>query len=183
MAGRQVAENDSPWLKNMLATFYDETDHFKDHRLLLDVAHKIQLRQKLAPQTMITYLACLKKFINNGSGLLAAVGIEKASFSSAAASESRQKATDRLKRVSSHGMVVKKHGQVIEILQQNLEKEFLLLKEEKALNFFFMQCRLNCRSQPILLLTWTALVEIKQKGIILTNRHKTGQYYDVAIRV
>ena len=28
-----------------------------------------------------------------------------------------------------------------------------------------------------------ALVEIKQKGIILTNRHKTSQYYDVAIRV
>ena len=34
MAGRQVAENDSPWLKNMLATFYGETDHFKDPRLL-----------------------------------------------------------------------------------------------------------------------------------------------------
>ena len=191
MAGRQVAENDSLWLKNMLATFYGETDHFKDPRLLLDVAHKIQLRQKLAPQTMITYLACLKKFINylvmrdgiNGSGILAAVGIAKASFSSAAASESRQKATDRFKRVPSHGMVVKRHGQVIEILQQNLEEELLLLKEEKALNFFLMQCRLNCRSQPILLLTWTALVEIKQKGIILTNRHKTGQYYDVAIRV
>ena len=129
---------------------------------------------------MITYLACLKKFINylvmrdniNGSGILAAVGIAKASFSSAAASESRQKAT-----------VVKRHGQVIKLLQQNLEDEFLLLKEEKALNFFLMQCRLNCRSQRILLLTWTALAEIKQEGIILTNRHKTGQYYDVAIRV
>ena len=172
MAGRQVAENDNPWLKHLLATFYGETDHFKDPRLLLDVAHKIQLRQKLAPQTMITYLACLKKFINylvmldgiNGSGILATVGIAKASFSSAAASESRQKATDRFKRVPSHGMVVKRHGQVIGILHQNLEEEFLLLKEEKSLNFFLMQCRLKCRSQPILLLTWTALVEIKQKG-------------------
>ena len=129
MAGRQVAENDSPWLKDMLATFYGETDHFKDPRLLLDVAHKIQLRQKLAQQTMITYLAWLKKFINylvmrdgiNGSGILAAVGIVKASFSSAAASESRQKATDHFKRVPSHAMIVKRHGQVIELLQLNIE--------------------------------------------------------------
>ena len=174
----------------MLAKFYGETDHFKDPRILLDVAHKIQLRQNLAPQTMITYLACLKKFINylvmrdgiNDSGILATVGIGKASFSSAATSESRQKATDCFKRVPTHEMVVKRHGQVIEILQQNLE-EFLLLKEEKALNFFLMQCRINCRSQPILLLTLTALAEIKKKGIILTNRHKTGQYYDVPIRV
>ena len=29
MAGREVAENDSPWLKNMLVTFYDETDPFQ----------------------------------------------------------------------------------------------------------------------------------------------------------
>ena len=75
---------------------------------------------------MITYLACLKKFINyfgmrdgiNGSEILSAVGIAKASISSAAASESRQKATDRFKRVPSHEMVVKRHGQVIETLQQ-----------------------------------------------------------------
>ena len=122
---------------------------------------------------MITYLACLKKFINylvmrdgiNGSGLLAAVGIAKASFSSAAASESRQKDTDRFKRVPTHAMVVKRHRQVIELLQQNIEDEFLLLKEEKALNFFLMQCRLNCRSQPILLSISTALAEIRQKAI------------------
>ena len=93
------------------------------------------------------------------SGILAAVGIAKASFSSAAASESRQKATDRFKRVPTHAMVVTRHGQVIEILQQNIEDDFLLLKEAKALNFFLMQCRLNCRSQPVLLLTWTALAE------------------------
>ena len=178
MVGREVAENDSPWLKNKLATFHGETDHFRDPRLLLDVAHKIQLRQKLAPQNdylfgvpqeIYNYLVMRNGI--NGSGIPAAVGIAKASFSSTAASESRRKATDRFKRVPSHEMVVKRDGQVIEILQQNLEDEFLLLKEEKALNFFLIQCRLNCKSQPILLLTWTALVEIKQKGIILTNRH------------
>ena len=169
---------------------YGETDHFRDPRLLLDVAHEIQLRQKLAPQKMITFLSCLKKFINNlmmrdginGSGILAA-GIAKASFSSAAASESRQKATARFMRVPSHEMVVKRDGQVIEILQQNLEDEFLLLKEEKVLNFFLIQCRLNFMSQPILLLAWTALGEINQKGIILTNRNKTGQYYNALLRV
>ena len=80
-------------------------------------------------------------------------------------------------------MVVKWHGEVIEILQQNLEDEFLPLKEEKSLSFFQMQCRLNCRSQPILLSSWMELVEIVQKGIILTNRQKTGQYYDVVLRV
>ena len=80
-------------------------------------------------------------------------------------------------------MVVKRHGQVIELLEQNIEDEFLLLKEEKSLKFSLMQCRLNWRSQPILLLTWRALAEIRQKGIILTNPHKTGQYYEIATRV
>ena len=116
LARREVAENDSPWLQYMLATFYGETDHFRDPILLLDVAHKKQLRQKVAPQTMITYLACLKKVINylvmrdgiNGSGILAAVEIAKASFSSSAASESRQKAADRFKRVPTHAMVAKR---------------------------------------------------------------------------
>ena len=44
----------------------------------------------------------------NGSELLAAVGIAKASFSRAAASESRQKATDRFKRVQIYEIVVKR---------------------------------------------------------------------------
>ena len=51
----------------------------------------------------------------NRSGILATVDIAKASSSSAAASESIQKATDRFKRVLSHEMVVKRRGQVIEI--------------------------------------------------------------------
>ena len=57
---------------------------------------------KGSPTDNITFWACLKKIINylvmwdgiNGSGFLAAVGIEKASFSSAAASKIRQKATN-----------------------------------------------------------------------------------------
>ena len=148
------------WLKNMPATFYGETDHFRDLMLLLDVAQRIQLRQTLEPPKH-WYLAFLKKFINytvmrdgiNGSGILAVVGIAKASFRSATASESRQKATYHFKRVPSHGMAVKRFGRMIEILQQNLEGKFLLLKEKKSLNLLRMQCRLNCRSQLILLLT------------------------------
>ena len=42
---------------------------------------------------------------------------------------------------------------------------------------------MNSRSQSIILLTWAALVEFKQKGINLTNRHKTGQNYGEALRV
>ena len=45
MAGREVVENNSPWLKNKLATFYGEADHFRDPKLLLDVAHGNKLCQ------------------------------------------------------------------------------------------------------------------------------------------
>ena len=72
------------------------------------------------------------------------------------------------------------------ILQQNLdvaEDECLSLKEEKTLNYFLLQSRLNCRNQPVLDLTWEKLEEIKSKGSVLTSRHKTGKYYDVALRV
>ena len=72
----------------MLATFYGETDHFRDPRILLEVVMRDGI---------------------NGSGILAAVGIAKAYFSSAAASESRQKATDHFKQVPSHGRFVKRH--------------------------------------------------------------------------
>ena len=125
---------------------------------------------------MITYLACLQKIINylvkrdgiKGSGIQAAVCFVKAFLSSTAASEGGQKATDPCKGVPTHEKIVKRHGKVIEILQQNLKDEFLLLEKQKALIFHLTLCRLR-KSQPILILTWTALAEIKQYGIILTN--------------
>ena len=185
---------DRPWFKNTLAIFYGETAHFTQPQRLLQVARAIQQRQQLAPQTVVTYLCALKKFTDyivirenvDGTRINAALDEVKGIFQSSAVIDSRKRATERFQKVPRHEIVVTRHEQVLKILQQNLdaaEDERLSLKEEKTLNYFLLQSRLNCRSQPVLDLTWEKLEEIKSKGSILTSRHKTGQYYDVALRV
>ena len=60
-----------------------------------------------------------------------------------------------------------------------------LYNETKALHDEALHdcIRLNCRNQPIMNLTWEMLEGIQRNGSVLTSRHKTGQYYDVALRV
>ena len=61
--GDSGEDRSRPWLKNTLATFYGETNHFQEPHRLLQVTMMIQKRQRLAPQTILTYLAGLKKFV------------------------------------------------------------------------------------------------------------------------
>lgn len=190
-SGDAGGSRNQPWLKNMLATFYGETNHFTEPHRLLQVTMMIQRRQRLAPQTIVTYLASLKKFVDylvirdniDAARIQAAMNEVKGIYSTSAAADSRRKADERFKLVPSHNIVVTRHEQVLKLLQENLEEESLSLKEEKALNYFLLQARLNCRNQPIMNLTWEMLEEIQRNGSVLTSKHKTGQYYDVALRV
>ena len=189
--GDSGEDRSRPWLKNTLATFYGETNHFQEPHRLLQVTMMIQKRQRLAPQTVLTYLACLKKFVDylvirdniDAARIQAAMNEVKSIYTTSAACDSRRKADERFKLVPSHNIVVARHEQVLKLLQENVEEESLSLKEEKALNYFLLQARLNCRNQPIMNLTWEMLEEIQRSGSVSTSRHKTGQYYDVALRV
>ena len=189
--GDSGEDRSRPCLKNTLATFYGETNHFQEPHRLLQVTKMIQKRQRLAPQTILTYLACLKKFVDylairdniDAARIQAAMNEVKSIYTTSAACDSRRKADERFKLVPSHNIFVARHEQVRKLLQENVEEESLSLKEEKALNYFLLQARLNCRNQPIMNLTWEMLEEIQRSGSVLMSRHKTGQYYDVALRV
>ena len=148
--------------------------------------------QRLAPQTILTYLACLKRFVDylvirdniDAARIQAAMNEVKGIYPTSAASDRRRKADERSKLVPTHNLVVTRHEQVLKLLQENVEQErSISLKEEKVLNYFLLQARLNCRKQPIMNMTWEKLKEIQRSGSVLTSRHKTGQYYDVALRV
>ena len=136
----------------------------------------IQKRQRLAPQTILTYLACLKKFVDylvirdniDAARIQAAMNEVKSIYTTSAACDSRRKADERFKLVPSHNIVVARHEQVLKLLQENVEEESLSLKEEKALNYFLLQARLNCRNQLIMNLTWEMLEEIQRSGSVLT---------------
>ena len=142
--GDSGKDRSRPWLKNTLATFYGETNHFQETHRLLQVTMMIQKRQRLAPQTILTYLACLKKFVDylvirdniDAARIHAAMNEVKSIYTTSAACDSRRKADERFKLVSSHNIVVTRHEQVLKLLQENVEEESLSLKEEKALNYF-----------------------------------------------
>ena len=183
--GDSGEDRSRPGLKNTLATFYGETNHFQEPHRLLQVTMMIQKPQRLAPQTILTYLACLKKILDylvirdniDAARIQAAMNEVKSICTTSAACDSRRKADERFKLVPSHNIVVARHEQVLKLLQENVEEESLSLKEEKALNYFLPQARLNCRNEPIMNLTWEMLEEIQRSRSVLTSRH------DVALRV
>ena len=129
--GDSGEDRSRPWLKNTLATFYGETNHFQEPHRLLQVTMMIQKRQRLAPQTILTYLACLKKFVDylvirdniDAARIQAAMNEVKSIYTTSAACDSRRKADERFKLVPSHSIVVARHEQVMKLLQENFVEE------------------------------------------------------------
>ena len=173
MARRETAENDGPWLKNKLATFYSETNIFKKPRMLLGVAHEIQLHQKVAPQRAITYLVYLKRLITTiwcGMKLRArefywlfplfrrpsvALQLQKGEKSHRPAASNRYHFMKRWKNDISKWLeyyIKTKLGKK----QRNLKYEFLLLKEEKVSVVSWSSLDLTAGAS--LLLTWKTLL-------------------------
>ena len=56
-------------------------------------------------------------------------------------------------------------------------------KELCTSNFILLSFRLNCRAGPILNLTWSDVKTMKKTGYLETDRHKTGRYCDVTVRI
>ena len=73
------------------------------------------------------------------------------------------------------------HGDFL--LQQNPEDGSLLLKSLQEPPLFPHAMKAKLQDQAILLLTMMGLAEVKHNGSMLFNRYKTGQHYDIALRV
>ena len=90
----------------------------------------------------------------------------------------------KFSRVPSLHQVTKRQLQVIEVLERDLEEKNLTTTTLKALNFFLLQCRLNVTPGPILNVTWECFdSHLKAGHVYETSDHKTGKFYDVAVRI
>ena len=141
--GDSGEDRSRPWLKNTLATFYGETNHFQEPHRLLQVT-MIQKRQRLAPQTILTYLACLKKFVDylvirdniDAARIQAAMNQVKAIYTTSTACKSRRKADERFKLVPSHNIVVVRHEQVLKHCRKKLRKRVLIWRIRPSITSF-----------------------------------------------
>ena len=59
----------------------------------------------------------------------------------------------------------------------------LTYKDLMVFNIFILGVRINCRSGPLLSLTWDDVEKIKELGFIETDRHKTGFAYDISLTI
>ena len=75
------------------------------------------------------------------------------------------------------------NAMVVEFLQRDLGPKLLEYEELAALIFLILSFRLNCRSEPILNLTWDDVQTIKQTGALETSQQKTGSFYDVKLKI
>ena len=135
--GDSGEDRSRPWLKNTLATFYGETNHFQEPHRLLQVT-TIQKRQRLAPQTILTYLDAQTE-IPAPPVAPAATRQEPAAQRQKPAEMKKQKKAKDLdnndcivchhfvKRIDRHLLTV--HGAFLTALDMQLIKEFYRFRE------------------------------------------------------
>ena len=72
---------------------------------------------------------------------------------------------------------------VTEKLKEDSVLKNLTYKALMVFNMFILPVRINCRSGPLLSLTWDDVEKIKELGFIETDRHKTGFAYDISLTI
>ena len=93
-------------------------------------------------------------------------------------SKSRKlRANERFDKVPSLKLLIERKQQVVETLEEDLHMRALTVNQLKALNFFLLQVRLNCRAGPLLNITWEEYEKwLKNGETIETDEHKTGKH-------
>ena len=98
-------------------------------------------------------------------------------------SEKRRVMKEKFLKVPTFKQTRVLYKKVVAELDKDLKTHDLKYKALMVFNFFILSLRVNCRSGPLLDLTWEDVDEIKRVGHIETSRHKTGHIYDVAITI
>ena len=167
-------------------------------KYLLPAIERLELRRKWEPTTVIIYLSHFKTFLEycdcyeknrlekdfSLSTMLKAVRDTRRHYSIAVSKCRQKRAKERFEKVPSLSQVSNRQQEVLKTLNADLKKQHLSLNQLKALNFFLLQIRLNVRSGPLLNITWSAFDTYLRNGLVYeTNEHKTGKFYDVAIKM
>ena len=159
---------------------------------------RVELRRQWEPSTTNWYMSQLKVFLDYCHtyekrqmkkefclpSMQKALRDARRKFAPNLARCSKENKKDKFSRVPSLQQVTKRQQQVIEVLERDLEEKNLTTTTLKALNFFLLQCRLNVRPGPILNVTWECFdSHLKAGHVYETSDHKTGKFYDVAVRI
>ena len=196
--------------------FSGETHGFTKPKLLMNVVNEMKKRRSISPQTIPNYINMLKKFVkhcfNNENvkfylnSIMLAIDDVRTAYNKPVINNAREKRQEMFKKVPNHSLVALRKSQILEMLNEKIKNEQYTYLEDKTLNFFLLQLRLNIRQGPILSLTWSAVDQmIEQRKaktqtdensssnnencpsgstdpneIELTNRHKTGNMGPVA---
>ena len=186
-------------MKHVLAILYGDTLGLAEPKSLLIAIERLELRRKREPTTVIIYLSHFKTFLEycdcyeknrldkdfSLSTMLKAVRDSRRHYSNAVSKCRQKRAKDRfVESVPNLLQISNRQHEVLKTLNDDLNKQHLSLNQFKALNFFLLQIRLNVRSGPLLNITWSAFDTYLRNGLVYeTNEHKTGNYYDVDIKM
>ena len=184
----------SSTLRQFLGYVVYETKEFNETTALANSIRKFMQDHNLKRITMSNYLFKLRKFfryleLHTGDRY---PGFKKHPWEKildecrcryliGSQKEKRRKSKELYAKVPSLDEVQRLNNMVQDFLNKDLEEKVLHYKELSALNFLMLSFRLNCRAGPLLQLTWKDVESIKQNGVMETDRHKTGRFYDVSI--
>ena len=182
--------------KNFLSRVILDTKEFEETTKLSSSVRHFQESNGLKRITMCSYLGRLKKFFNflelhaakrfphfkthswdkvlDELRVRVQIGAQKEKKRMKKELQSKVPSLTEVQRVSS---------MITDFLNKDLADKKLKYKELSAMNFLILAFRLNCRSGPLLNLTWEHVRTIKKTGSLDTDQHKTGRYYDVTIKI
>ena len=186
----------SSTLKKFLGDVVVKTKQFSETVELANCVRDFMDDYSLKKITMNNYLGKLKKFFTflelHAGDLFPNFKLHpwdkvldevRARYHVGASRERRLKTKELHEKVPSLVQVQEINCLVQNFLNKDLNERVLNYKELCTLNFLILSFRLNCRAGPLLHLTWDDVESIKKHGQLETDRHKTGRFYDVTIRI
>ena len=183
-------------LKNFIAEVISQTKEFEETTKLSVCVRNYQESYALKRITIGNYLSKLKKFFNfielhavkrfphvkehPWEKILDEV---RSRMQLGAQKEAKRTRKHLQRKVPSLTEVQQVNSMVVNFLNKDLADKKLKYRELCAMNFMILSFRLNCRSGVLLNLTWEDVHTIKKTGSLETDRHKTGRFYDVTVKI
>ena len=183
-------------VKTFLTQCMEGTSEFTESAQLAEIVRCFAQERALSKATIVHYLSSLAKFLDylilhrfREFPNIKEVRWDKVireirtPYQKTSLKQKRLVQREKFSKVPTFREVQKLHNKICSELEKDLEQTHLKYRELQVLNFFILSVRLNCRSGPILALTWDDILKIQREGQIETNRHKTGHLYDVIITI
>ena len=183
-------------VKIFLASCLKATDNFKKSTELAMFVRRHAQEKGLAKASVIHYLSTLSSFLDfldvhcrKEFPYITDVPWEKVikevrlPFQKSSHKEKRKMQKEKFLKVPSLQEVQMLHKLVVEKLREDIKSQTLSYKDLMVFNMFLLTVRINCRSGPLLSLSWSDVEKIKEQGFIETDKHKTEYAYEITLTI